>query len=142
MSFDEQPYDKDDHDLHDAHEEIESLHAQLTAATAEYGALTNALNVQGLPIYPIEAISFLKSLWKDAFLDGMNIHAWKQKCDTLRAEMKNAREAIIEVMSDLEGGFVRCQRCGGQEDTATLDCVRILKAVLAPRAENPAGEGE
>ena len=40
------------------------------------------------------------------------------------------RNAIIEVLSDLEGGFVRCQNCGDQEDTATLDCVRILRAAL------------
>ncbi len=51
-------------------------------------------------------------------------------CRRLLAEREGVRDSVIEVISDLEGGFVRCQKCGDQEDTATLDCVRILRAIL------------
>ncbi|SOB76134.1 hypothetical protein SAMN04488490_1810 [Marinobacter sp. LV10R510-11A] len=38
-----------------------------------------------------------------------------------------ARILIDRVVADLDGGFVACNRCGDQEDTATLDCMGDLK---------------
>ncbi len=45
--------------------------------------------------------------------------------DTLPA----AKILIDRVITDLEGGFVACNRCGDQEDTKTLDCMSDLKAL-------------
>lgn len=39
--------------------------------------------------------------------------------------------ALAECLSDLEGGFVRCESCGDQEDTATLDVVPIMREALS-----------
>ena len=38
-----------------------------------------------------------------------------------------ATKLLDAIISDLEGGFVRCQHCGEQEDTATLDVVPMLR---------------
>lgn len=36
---------------------------------------------------------------------------------------------LSKVIRDLESGFVACERCGDQEDTATLDCMPELTAI-------------
>lgn len=38
-----------------------------------------------------------------------------------------AKILIDRVVEELENGFVACERCGDQEDTATLDCMSDLK---------------
>jgi hypothetical protein len=35
---------------------------------------------------------------------------------------KGLRAALVETDRQLETGFVRCETCGDQEDTATFDC--------------------
>lgn len=59
-----------------------------------------------------------------------------------------AKEIIDRVVEGLENGFVRCERCGDQEDTATLDCMIDLKrlqslltaAPTAPAVPNEQGK--
>lgn len=42
-----------------------------------------------------------------------------------------AKIIIDRVVEELENGFVACERCGDQEDTATLDCMTDLKRLKA-----------
>lgn len=46
-------------------------------------------------------------------------------------QVKAARSIVSDCLTDLENGFVRCERCGDQEDTATLDVVPLLRDCLA-----------
>ena len=45
------------------------------------------------------------------------------------ADAEGAAVQLRRVIDELKGGFVVCQRCGDQEDTATLDCVPELEAI-------------
>ncbi|MCK7542921.1 hypothetical protein MLC59_01890 [Marinobacter bryozoorum] len=62
------------------------------------------------------------------------------------AVVPEAKEIIDRVVEELENGFVRCERCGDQEDTATLDCMSDLKrlqsllTVTHPRNGEQGGE--
>lgn len=53
------------------------------------------------------------------------------------AKVPEAKIIIDRVVSELEGGFVACKRCGDQEDTATLDCMSDLKRLQALLSGNP-----
>lgn len=53
-----------------------------------------------------------------------------------RAQIAEARAIVDQVVAELEAGFVRCERCGDQEDTATLDCMSDLKRLQALLQEN------
>lgn len=44
-----------------------------------------------------------------------------------RTQVAEAKTIVDQVVAELEAGFVRCERCGDQEDTATLDCMSELK---------------
>lgn len=46
MSFDEQPYDKNDHDLHDAVEEIKSLRAALAEKSKELESVKSSARAE------------------------------------------------------------------------------------------------
>ena len=55
-----------------------------------------------------------------------------------------AKIIIDRVVEELENGFVACERCGDQEDTATLDCMTDLKRLKSllttpttPQADGP-----
>lgn len=52
------------------------------------------------------------------------------------AQIGEARAIVDQVIAELEAGFVRCERCGYQEDTATLDCMSDLKRLQALLQEN------
>lgn len=47
------------------------------------------------------------------------------------AAVPEAKIIIDRVVEELENGFVVCERCGDQEDTATLDCMTDLKRLKA-----------
>jgi len=51
--------------------------------------------------------------------------AW-QAARTVPAE---AVVMLADVIRELENGFVRCETCGDQEDTATLDCMDDLRKI-------------
>ncbi|MFT7338159.1 MAG: hypothetical protein ACI92B_001488 [Marinobacter maritimus] len=53
-----------------------------------------------------------------------------------------AKEIIDRVISELEGGFVACSRCGDQEDTATLDCMGDLKQLQSILSVCAQGDAE
>lgn len=55
-----------------------------------------------------------------------------------QAEIKRLRDALAECLRDLEGGFVRCENCGDQEDTETLDVVPIMRQALAQPSDTSA----
>ncbi|GEM_PF-1742625 len=61
--------------------------------------------------------------------------AWGALCDALRraqpTEAEGAVAQLRRVIDELKAGFVVCQQCGDQEDTATLDCVPELEAIAA-----------
>ena len=42
-----------------------------------------------------------------------------------------AASILADVINALENGFVRCETCGDQEDTATLDCMDDLRKIHA-----------
>jgi len=45
-----------------------------------------------------------------------------------RQALEGEEKIIIDrVIAGLESGFIACNRCGDQEDTATLDCMSDLK---------------
>lgn len=52
-------------------------------------------------------------------------------------EQSRIADRLNSVIAELKGGFVACQRCGDQEDTATLDCVPELEAIAAGLATSP-----
>ncbi len=47
------------------------------------------------------------------------------------AESEGVGVRLRRVIDEVKAGFVVCQRCGDQEDTATLDCVPELEAIAA-----------
>ena len=47
------------------------------------------------------------------------------------AEAEGVEARLRRVIEELKAGFVVCQQCGDQEDTATLDCVPELEAIAA-----------
>jgi len=47
------------------------------------------------------------------------------------AEAEGVEARLRTVIDELKAGFVVCEECGGQEDTATLDCVPELEAIAA-----------
>lgn len=51
---------------------------------------------------------------------------WNENPATGAAALQ-AKILINRVVEELENGFVACERCGDQEDTATLDCMSDLK---------------
>lgn len=59
-----------------------------------------------------------------------------------RAQIAEARAIVDQVVAELEAGFVRCERCGDQEDTATFDCMGDLRKVqcLLSASQQPSGE--
>ena len=57
------------------------------------------------------------------------IDAWNRRAQPAEAEGVEAR--LRRVIEELKAGFVACQQCGDQEDTATLDCVPELEAIAA-----------
>ena len=48
-----------------------------------------------------------------------------------------AASILADVINALENGFVRCETCGDQEDTATLDCMDDLRKIHAMIAAAP-----
>lgn len=47
------------------------------------------------------------------------------------AEAEGVDVRLRRVIDELKAGFVVCQQCGDQEDTATLDCVPELEVIAA-----------
>ncbi|CAN7639661.1 Lar family restriction alleviation protein [Paraburkholderia terricola] len=68
--------------------------------------------------------------------------AWNRRAAGSGEDAANwATKLLDAIISDLEGGFVRCEHCGEQEDTATLDVVpmlRDLRTLLAANGAMPA----
>jgi len=49
-----------------------------------------------------------------------------------------AMKLLDSIITDMEGGFVKCENCGEQEDTATLDFMpqlRELRAALSAKGD-------
>lgn len=55
-----------------------------------------------------------------------------------QADNKRLRDTLVECLRDIEGGFVRCENCGDQEDTETLDVVPIMREALAQPSDTSA----
>ncbi len=47
---------------------------------------------------------------------------------------------LADVIRELENGFVRCDTCGDQEDTATLDCMDDLRRIHYMLSAAPEGK--
>ena len=47
---------------------------------------------------------------------------------------------LADVIRELENGFVRCETCGDQEDTATLDCMDDLRRIHYMLSAAPEGK--
>jgi hypothetical protein len=47
----------------------------------------------------------------------------------INGHINNALLLLDSVLEQIETGFVRCEHCGEQEDTKTLDFVSEIKAV-------------
>jgi len=54
-------------------------------------------------------------------------HTWQ----AARTVPDAAASILADVINALENGFVRCETCGDQEDTATLDCMDDLRKIHA-----------
>lgn len=68
-----------------------------------------------------------------SYLSDEVIPALKGECERMQAENERLRkiEAAARNLSDcLDGGFVRCRRCGDQEDTTDLDFAPELREAL------------
>jgi hypothetical protein len=50
------------------------------------------------------------------------------------AEAQGVEARLRRVIDELKAGFVVCEACGEQEDTATLDCVPELEAIVSSAA--------
>lgn len=63
------------------------------------------------------------------------------------SDVREKERAVIQeakdTLKDLLMGFVRCQRCGDQEDLRTLDCVKPLSdAIVALAASQESEDGK
>uniref|UniRef100_UPI003F7AAE4A hypothetical protein n=1 Tax=Chromobacterium amazonense TaxID=1382803 RepID=UPI003F7AAE4A len=79
--------------------------------------------------------------WSKPIAAGMRLYTRPQSAPAVPDEALSQLDAII---ADLQGGFVRCERCGDQEDTKDLDVVpqlHELRALLAA-APQPKEGGE
>ena len=47
----------------------------------------------------------------------------------MKGHLNEALILLDRALEEIEGGFVRCERCGDQEETKDLDFVDDLKAV-------------
>lgn len=70
--------------------------------------------------------SYLIALWE----------AWQ----AARTVPDEAVSILADVIRELENGFVRCETCGDQEDTATLDCMDELRRVHYMLSAAPEGK--
>lgn len=62
--------------------------AALERELAEAKRILGLLNEKGLSVYPEQAIADLKRYAADAFLDGLNIYAWKEKAEADAARLQ------------------------------------------------------
>jgi len=60
-----------------------------------------------------------------AALKQVENHTWQ----AARTVPDEAVSILADVIRELENGFVRCETCGDQEDTATLDCIDELRRI-------------
>lgn len=72
-----------------------------------------------------------KSFAKELIADGEIVRPLVYGDTQPQPAVPEAKEIIDRVVAELETGFVRCERCGDQEDTATLDCMTDLKRLKA-----------
>ena len=68
--------------------------------------------------------------WENNEGVGIPIYAAPQPAEQKPApDVAALVERLSKVIRDLESGFVACERCGDQEDTATLDCMPELTSI-------------
>lgn len=72
-----------------------------------------------------------KSFAKELIADGEIVRPLVYGDTQPQPAVPEAKEIIDRVVAELQTGFVRCERCGDQEDTATLDCMTDLKRLKA-----------
>lgn len=75
-----------------------------------------------------EGMPITRGHYYDDYADGDAEIAWRA-WQAARTVPDEAVSILADVIRELENGFVRCETCGDQEDTATLDCIDELRRV-------------
>jgi len=102
------------------------INAALIVADAEGMA-----NEEVIPTWPVDCVERFPYLYPQLTVGALR--QWQASCSefpngsTIGDAPSVAKILIDRVITELEVGFIACNRCGDQEDTATLDCMDDLK---------------